>query len=49
MLLGLCACSKPGNEVDTSDPTQESTLLQINENVNSAKSTGGEYAFLLCV
>ena len=49
MLLGLCACSKPGNEVDTPDPTQEPTLLQINENVNSAKSTGGEYAFTYVV
>ena len=40
MLLGLCACSKPGNEVGSPDPTQESTLLQINENVISAKSPG---------
>lgn len=45
MLLGLCACSKPASNVDTPDPIEEPTLLQINENVIQAKSTGGEYAF----
>ena len=46
-LLSLCACSNDGP--DTPNKIDEPTLLQINENALTVKSTGGEYAFTYVV
>lgn len=46
-LLSLCACSNDGP--DTPTKIEEPTLLQINENALTVKSTGGEYAFTYVV
>lgn len=46
-LLSLCACSNDGP--DTPTKIEQPTLLQINENALTVKSTGGEYAFTYVV
>ena len=46
-LLSLCACTNNGP--DTPNKIDEPTLLQINENALTVKSTGGEYAFTYVV